>query len=169
MSASAEIVNLNEVREARELADMWQGRALRETVKTKLGLVICSAFCHAYQAEHLLILLQVVFPGFQEVKAPQLSSCGKIRKDGKIVADVAIEYGMTSLGQRYIKREEKGVVIFTSLEGMQSECRRLADKLKLRDDDRRQFFTVMRNWVVADTRLDPLMNPADPEAKRLVQ
>ena len=35
-------------------------------------------------------------------------------------------------------------------------------------DDRIEMFTALRNWIVADFRLDPTMDPSDPDARRLV-
>lgn len=165
--ANGESAELEFVREIRTLADLWQGRALRAALGEKLGLVICSAFERAYHLEVLLTVLQATFPGFRELKAPQLNSYGTIRKDGAIVADIALAYGMSPLGMRYVMHEEKDAVVFDSLGAMQDECRAFADRLRLPDDERTDFFIVMTNWVVADTRLDPNMNPLDPDAKRL--
>jgi hypothetical protein len=47
------------------------------------------------------------------------------------------------------------------------DMRRLADRLKLTDQERLEFFTCVKRWLVADHRLDPTMDPADPDAKRL--
>jgi hypothetical protein len=145
---------------------MWQGRALREAKGTFLGLVLCSAFDHAFGTEALLVLLQVVFPGFVETKAPQLCSLGKISKHSAVVADMAMEYGRTPLGARYIKKKVEDATIFENTKEMEGEFRRLADKLKLNDHDRRELFSVAQHWVTSDTRLDPRMDPRDPDAKR---
>jgi hypothetical protein len=45
--------------------------------------------------------------------------------------------------------------------------RRLADRLKLSDQERLEFFTCVKRWLVADLRLDPTMDPMDPDAKHL--
>jgi hypothetical protein len=162
-----EVVNLDFVRVAKDLREMWQGRALAESRGRRIGLVVASALAHAYDIEHVLILMRSVFPGFEEVKAPQLCTCGKISKDGEIIADIAMEYAKSSEGQRFIKWREPRVPIYESLTAYETALRHYADELKLSDDDRVQFFIVMKNWVVADERLDPNMDPADPDAKRL--
>ena len=51
---------------------------------------------------------------------------------------------------------------------LRNDFRRLADKIKLSDADRVELFAAVKNWVVADRRLDPTMDPKDPDAKRLV-
>ena len=79
-----------------------------------------------------------------------------------------MEYATSQAGVRFIKRREQRVKIYESLTDYESALRYFADELKLSDEDRVQFFTVMKNWVVADERIDPNMDPADPDAKRLV-
>jgi hypothetical protein len=57
--------------------------------------------------------------------------------------------------------------IFRDETQMRDKLRRLADELKLNDDDREQLFIAARKWCACDRRLDPGMDPKDPDAKRL--
>lgn len=136
---------------------MWQGRVLVHTRATPLGAVVISVLAHSYD-DALPTMLAVVFPGFSGLKPPGLCSAGKIAKTGAVVADVIQRDGA----------RVKDVALFRNELAMQSTFRRLADDLKLSDDDRRELFGAVQRWVVADRRLDPTMNPRDPEAKRLV-
>jgi hypothetical protein len=40
--------------------------------------------------------------------------------------------------------------------------------MHFRDKERIEFFEMVKLWLAADERLDPNMNPNDPDAKRLV-
>jgi hypothetical protein len=141
-----------------DLRQSWQSRMLRETQKRSIGAAVLSMMAHAYDAEVLQTLLQVSFPGFQSIRPPFLCSAGKVHHTGQIVADIVDR-------QECMLRDQ---VIFRGLGHMQDVCRRLADRMKLTDAERLEFFTIAKRWVVADRRLDPTMNPADPDARRLV-
>lgn len=149
---------INHRRHADDLCQSWQGRMLRLTQGTEMGVPVLSMMGHAYDAEVLQVLLCAVFPGFRSISLPFLSSAAKIDKSGRIVADV-------------IDRQERCIKdqpIFRSLGNLKSKCRRLADKMKLTDAERIEFFTIIKRWVVADMRLDPNLDPRDPGARRLV-
>jgi len=141
------------------MSETWQGRVLRETHdKGKLGAVVLSVLAHNFDDE-MLVLLKAVFPGFTAITAPFICSAAKIDKRGWIVADVVL---------RNNAHVRKNFILFYSLLDLQNTFRRLADRLKFNDDDRRQLFVAVKNWVVADRRLDPTMDPADPDARHLV-
>lgn len=142
---------------AQALRDMWQGRVLAATQGDPIGAVALSVLAHSYD-EAMPVLLRVVFPGFEGLRPPLLCSAGKIAKTGSVVADVIRRDGS----------RVKETVLFRNELALQSAFRRLADTLKLSDDDRRELFGAVQRWVVADRRLDPTMDPRDPEAKRLV-
>lgn len=152
------VIDLDRHRNIRELRATWQGRMLRATRREHIGAAVLSMLCHAYDADNLLVLLKVVFPGFQSIATPFLSTAGKVDKTGAVVADIIDKQ------ERVLKDQP----IFSSLGNMQDECRRLADRMTLTDKERLEFFTIATRWVVADRRLDPNMNPMDPDAKRLV-
>jgi hypothetical protein len=105
------------------------------------------------------VLLKAVFPYIGTITAPFICSAAKIDKRGRIVADMVLR------GDGHVRKD---CVIFSSLRDMEGKIRRTADYLKFNDDDRRQLFAAARNWVVADRRLDPTMDSADPDARRLV-
>ena len=139
-----------------DLRDTWQGRTLAAATG-KTAAVLLSVLAHNYD-EALLPLLQVVFPGFTSITAPFFSSAGKVAKSGHIVADMVTRIG----------RVEKNFPVYVNETEMQNAFRRLADQLKLNDADRVELFAAVKRWVVADRRLDPTMDPKDPDAKRLV-
>lgn len=143
-------------RHAQDLRETWQARALVAT-RGKTGAVLLSVLAHNFD-DAMPTLLRVVFPGFTSITAPFLCSAGRVAKSGAIVADVVQRDG----------RIDKKAVIFGSEREMEREFRYLADRLKLSDRDRVQMFAALKNWVVADHRLDPTFDPKDPDAKRLV-
>jgi hypothetical protein len=154
-SATPAIERLDARRHAQDLRECWQGRLLAHA-SGKIGAVALSILAHNYD-DGLPILLRVVFPGFTSITAPFFCSAAKIVKTGHVCADMVNRDG----------RIIKNAVIFRDTRGMESELRRLADAVKLSDAERTEFFACAKRWVVADHRLDPTMDPADPEAKRL--
>jgi hypothetical protein len=114
-----------------------------------------SMLCHSYE-ESAVVLYQLLF-GSEKVQAPYLESCGRIDKNGTIVARVRCRDAVI--------REQ---VIYSGEIALRDDFRRLADQLKLCDADRVELFGCVKRWVVADRRLDPAMDPKDPDAKRLV-
>ncbi len=153
------VLDLDFNRHVQDLCETWQGRVLREVHdKGRLGAVVISVLAHNFD-DAFLILLKAVFPRFAGIRAPFICSAAKINKRGWIVVDMVLR------GDGYVRKDN---VVFFSLRDMETSFRRLADRLKFNDDDRRQLFAAARNWVVADRRLDPTMDPADPDARRLV-
>lgn len=149
--------------------ESWKGRLLRATfthtpiagrVKARehMGAVALSVIGHTYESE-LVALMAFCFPGFYSIDAPFLCSAGKVWKTGHVVADVVVKND---------EQPKKRVVIFKSLRDMETRWRRVADRLRLDDADRVELFDAVKRWVVADYRLDPHMDPADPDARRLV-
>jgi hypothetical protein len=151
------VLELTPERHAQELRDMWQGRALAHTRHTALGMVVLSVLSHNFD-DGMPVMLRAVFPGFESITAPFLCTAAKVDKTGTIVADMVTRDG----------KIEKDTVIFRDELHMQSEFRRLSDDLRLNDADRQELFHSVKRWVVADRRLDPLMDPKDPDARRLV-
>ncbi len=156
---SETFIELDFNRHAQDLRETWQGRALRETHdKGQFGAIVLSVLAHNFD-DMLFRLLQAVFPGFVTITAPFICSAAKINKRGQVVADVVL---------RNSADVRKDYVLYSSSRYLEAAFRRLADRLKFDDDDRRQLFAAAKNWVVADRRLDPAMDPADPDARRLV-
>lgn len=142
-----------------DLRSSWQARALAGT-QDKLQAVVMSVLAHNYD-EAMPVLMQVAFPGFR-VGATPIShaiycSAARIDKSGRVVADMVSRTG----------RKIKNSIVFMSELDMQNAFRRLADMMKLDDHERIEMFHAVQRWVVADRRLDPTMNPHDPDAKRL--
>jgi len=153
-----EILNVHKL--SKEFRVMWQGRALAAATGTTAA-VLLSVLAHNYD-DAMPVMLRVVKPitwdaENQTVKAPFLSSAGKVAKSGAIVADVVQANG----------KIVKGAVLYLNETELRDDFRRLADRLKLSDADRTEMFMAVQRWVVADTRLDPNFDPKDPDAKRL--
>ena len=147
-------------KEAKALRDMWQGRALAAATGTTAA-VLLSVLAHNYD-DAMPVMLRVVKPRTwdaenQTLRAPFLSSAGRIDKTGAIVADVVQANG----------KIQKQAVLYANEVAFRDDFRRLADRLKLRDDERIEMFKAAQRWVVADRRLDPSFDPKDPDAKRL--
>lgn len=139
-----------------DIAETWQARALR-AAQGRTAMVLLSVLAHNYD-DAMLPLLQVTFPGFVSITAPFLCSAGRIQKTGAVTADLVTVTGRVAKSRVFYKNEIE----------LRDDFRRLADGLKLCDSEREQLFVCVQRWVVADRRLDPLMNPRDPDAKRLV-
>jgi len=156
--SAAPDISLSPRRHADDLRQTWQGRMLAYTHDKVIRNVVLSILANYFETDVVLVLLKAVFPDFEGVKAPFICSAARVNKAGFVVADmVARDHGLI-----------KNIIIFHNLNHMKEVLRRLADKMKLTDQERIEFFTVARKWVVADQRLDPTMDPADPDAKRLV-
>jgi hypothetical protein len=139
-----------------DLRDSWQGRALAATDGAPRA-VLMSVLAHTLDTA-MPALCALCIPGFDGALIPPfLTSAARIDKSGRVVADVCGRMGV-------INKDE---VIFASELAMRDSFRRLADDLKLSDDDRIELFKYAQRWVVADRRLDPNFDPRDPDAKRL--
>lgn len=138
-----------------DLRATWQARTL-EAARGRTAAVLLSVLAHNFD-DQLLTLLQLVFPGFKSITAPFLCSAGKIERNGAVVADMVERAGTI----------KKKAVLYRSEIELRDDFRRLADQLKLDDDDRKALLGAVRRWVVCDFRLDPNLDPKDPDAKRL--
>ena len=138
-----------------DIRECWQAKVLTGA-GGHLGAVIMSVLAHNFD-EAMPVLLEVVFPGFRSITAPFYCSAAKIDKAGCVVADVIGLKGD-------LFRDSK---IFDSEIQMRDTFRKLADRLKLSDSDRKELFKCVQLWVVADRRIDPNFDPKDPDAKRL--
>lgn len=142
-----------------DICDTWQARVLvaaQQKTEGVIGAVALSVIAHNYD-EALLPLLMTIFPGFQSIKPPALCTAGRIDKEGAVVASLVERSGRIVKDYRLYRNEIE----------LRDDFRRLADELKLNDSDRIELFMCLQKWVVADRRLDPTMDPKDPDAKRL--
>lgn len=153
--SAAAATDLDAAIAAKGLRDTWQGRALAEA-RGPMGPVILSVLAHNFD-DQMPWLLRAVFPGFTSIAAPFFCSAGKVAKTGTVCADLVTRDGHII----------KMAPIFRSVAAMQDEFRRFADRLRLDDGDRRALVGAAKRWLVCDYRLDPTMDPADPDAKRL--
>lgn len=143
-----------------DLYECWQVRMLRATTGMDRAVVM-SVLAHNYDAQ-MPYVLTAAFKWYvgprTPMPLPSLTSAARIDKAGRVVADVVDSHG----------RKRKDQAIFENEVKLRDSFRRLADHLKLADDDRVEMFRAIRRWVVADRRLDPTMDPKDPDARRLV-
>lgn len=152
------VIDLDLRRHEQELRQTWQARALAGT-QGPLNSLIASVLAHNFD-DAMLTLMAVVYPGFDGTPPPlYFTTAGRIDKAGQIIADVA---------DSRIGIVRKRVKVFKNERHMRDVFRKLADEMKLNDADRLQLFIAARKWVVADERLDPTMDPMDPDAKRLI-
>lgn len=139
-----------------DLRASWQVRALIEAKNKKVGVTLLSVLAHTYD-EAMFVIMRVAFPGFTSISPPFLCTAGKIAKTGHVVADAVMPDGTIS----------KNIALYRNSRELRDAFRHLADKLKLDDEDRLEMFSALRRWIVCDFRLDPAMDPKDPDAKRL--
>jgi hypothetical protein len=138
-------------------ADGWQARMIRATERDRLGPIVLSVLAESSTEMEMFIFLCLVYgEAFKGLRGPHLVSAAKISKRGCIVADVKRQ-----------GRKTRNAIIFVSEQHMETEFRKLCDRLKLADAERIEFFNMVQKWVVADYRLDPRMDRNDPDAKRL--
>lgn len=147
--------------------ERWEARAIRMATlfstdmaagarpRDMVGMCVLSIVAHKLSLEELQFLLRVC--GFRGTATPMLSTAAKIAKTGHVMANVVAKNG----------REYPNQALFRSTRAMETAMRNFADLLRLTDAERVEFFDAVKAWVVCDYRLDPNMNPADPDAKRL--
>jgi hypothetical protein len=143
-------------RHAQDISETWQARVLAGA-DGKMQAVTLSVLAHSYD-EVMPVLLRVVYPGFTTIIPPFYCSAARIVRSGQVVADLVTRDAQIV----------RNAYVFRDTRHMERMFRRLADKLRLSDDERVALFNAVKAWVVCDFRLDPTMNPADPEARRLV-
>lgn len=120
------------------------------------GMCVLSIICHRLAIEEMQFLLRAC--GFYGTTKPMLTTAAKVAKTGHVMADM-----VTSDDVIY-----KNQALFRSKKQMESAFRHFADLIELTDAERIEFFEAINNWIVCDYRIDPTMNAADPDAKRLV-
>jgi hypothetical protein len=147
-----------EKRLAFDLRASWQVRVMSEATGVDFAVVM-SVVGHSFP-EALPIVMNLLLPDWDgSAPGPFLTTCGKIHNTGVIVADVLNpKTGAVT----------KDAPLYLSSTHLRDAMRDLADRLKLIDRDRAEFFSAVRAWVVADRRLDPTFDPRDPDAKRIV-
>jgi hypothetical protein len=134
----------------------WPVRMLK-TAKGRDLAVVMSMLAAEFD-DLMWAFMEVAFPGFSSITTPFLCSAGKIDKRGRVCADMISKTG----------NKLSLIPIYDSEIDFRDAMRRLADRLALNDMDRAEFFAVAQNWLVCDYRLDPTLDPRDPDAKRLV-
>jgi hypothetical protein len=139
-----------------DIKDTWQARCLIAARSWQKAIVL-SILAHNFD-DAMPALLHTVYPGFRSIEPPFLTTAARVSKAGAVVANVQMPGGHIV----------KDMILYRSEAGLRNDFRRLADSLKLNDADRVELFAAVQRWVVADRRLDPEMDPRDPDAKHLV-
>jgi len=126
---------------------MWEAQVLL-AAKDRLGHVAMSVVSRYWGDEttRLRALFELVWPGFSNITTPFVASGGRIMRDGTICADVITNDG---------HRMEGNYVLYESLSDLESDFRRLADRIKLSDADRIDLFAAVQNWISVDYRQNP--------------
>jgi hypothetical protein len=137
-----------------ELRNSWRAKALLCS-SGKTHIVLLSILADAY--DDLIFLLKAIYPGFQGIGPPSLVSSGRINWSGKIIAKYAGTDGTI-----------RWAPLYKSEIHLRDEFRKFADRLQLNDAERVELFGAIGVWLNSDLRLDPNMDPRDPDAKRLV-
>lgn len=140
MNAMTEIKPLNFHRHAQDLRTTWQARCLAEA-KDKTAAVVLIVLCMSYSTA-IRTLLRVVF-NQRDIQRPFFASGAEIQLSGKLVCDLVEKSGITH-----------PVVVYDSTDDLNRDMRELAERLKLTDDERREFTAAIQRWVVADHRID---------------
>jgi len=170
---SADLVDVGELdtrRLPQDLLESWQGRVIaaatwRQSMafvraRDEFGAILLSIMAHSFDSNDAwIVLLHCIHPYFKALTGTIVCSTGRIDKAGRVVADVARPGGV----------KPKRTVLFRREADYRSSLRQFADRMKFTDQERLEFFTVARRWLAADMRRDPTMDPADPDAKRLVE
>lgn len=154
MDATPELLAFCRIHE--EMRQTWQVKSLMGS-NGHLRMCVLSVLSHNFDEGDAIPTLMMV-AGQWPLKAPFLCTAARILKNGNVVADVVTKDGTVL----------KWTKLFATEKVMESQFRHLADRLMLNDQDRRDLFAAVKRWVVCDYRIDPNMNPADPDAKRLV-
>ena len=139
-----------------DIKDTWQARCLVGAREWQKAIVL-SVLAHNFD-DAMPALLETVYPGFRSIVPPFLTTAARVDKTGRVVANVRMPGG----------RIVKDMVLYRNEVALRNDFRKLADKLKLNDADRVELFGAVKRWVVADRRLDPTMDPKDPDARRLL-
>lgn len=142
MNAMTEIKPLSLHDHAQKLRDSWQAKCLAEATG-KTQAVVLIVLCMSYSAA-IKILLRVVF-NQRDIQRPFFASGAEIQLSGKLVCDLVEKSGITH-----------PVVVYESTDDLNRDMRDLADRLKLSDDERREFTAAIQRWVVADHRVNHL-------------
>lgn len=147
--------------------ERWEARAIRMATlfagnisagarpRDKVGMCVLSIVAHKLDIEDMACLLRVC--GFRGTAAPMLSSAARIAKTGHVMAHVISRDG----------NEYKNQALFKDTRHLETAMRNFADLLRLIDAERVEFFAAVKAWVVCDYRIDPNMDPADPDSRRL--
>lgn len=133
--------------------DSWQVRTLNAATD-KTGAVLLSVLAHKFDLSLRCAFDVLGWSAY--LRAPYLTSAGRIAKNGKIIARLMEPDGV-----------ERWRVFYRNEIELRDDFRKLADQLKLSDSDRAELLSAVKEWIVADRRLDPTMDPKDPDAKRL--
>jgi hypothetical protein len=134
-----------------ELRASWQARVILGLPESYERKILESVISHGWDDAFVALLLACD----TWVYLPHLISAGRISRGGKVFVRWMNEHGSI---------ETKS---FGSLDWLETAMRKVADRVRLSDVERMAMFVAIARWLVADFRLDPEMDPADPDARHL--
>jgi hypothetical protein len=123
------------------LRQTWQSRVLAAAKQREGAVMVAIAIEMYFDAIHAL--LHATFDGFKDLSLPALKGYGTVEESGHISC---ILVGRDRSLQR--------VAVYDDEDEMINAFRRIADKLKLNDADRKGLFADLQAWVAADKRVD---------------
>jgi hypothetical protein len=129
-------------RHSDHLRQTWQARCLAYS-HGKIGPVMLCVLAHSY-FDALDVLIRVVYPNLK-IKPPCWTGTAHVTKDGRVVCNMIDGDGAMIIGVTVFEREDQ----------LTGEFRRMADRLRLDDTERRALFDAVQMWVVADHRIGP--------------
>lgn len=130
---------------AHEVRETWESRAL-VAAEGKMQRILLAAIRAEIREDLLLLLLRETF-GQIEIKTPFYRGHASIVPSGHLVCEV-------------VDRDANGLVwrgtvkVYDNENRFLYEMRKLADKLKLSDEDRKDMFRVLQKWITKDERFD---------------
>lgn len=124
---------------ADEIRGMWQARVLTGS-KDKMHHVVLVALAKAYPAAFQTLLRAL---GAVDISRPFFCGYAAITPSGRIVCDMIDRDG-----------SKRKVAVYRDENEFIYEMRTLADRLKLSDSDRTEFFGVLQKWVTRDERVN---------------
>lgn len=123
---------------AEEIRDLWQARILN-MARGILQRVFIAAFANEYKDAMRALIYAI---GGKDIALPTLCGYATISPGGRLICD---ELDSNGSKRKIAIYETEGIMLY--------EARKLADKLKLSDADRKEMFVILQKWIARDMRI----------------